>query len=254
MAIEMLKAEELDSTNVSHLEKAAEVIMEGGIAALPFNGVFGLFGNIDNPRAINLILEAKARPRDKKLVATCLPEFVHELADFRRSHFSQDLLIEIWKDVHALGAILPASTTAPYSLVITEGEKATILPIWTEYQPMRYLVEHLRKLGGRALVGTSANKSGQPTHWRYDELYEDFNRDVHAIMKADFSHLPEIRRKSTSVIDFTNSKPRLHREGNVSEEELHQVLAKHGLTMHVDRDVIVVRGRDGKYPTLPKVA
>lgn len=248
MAIEMLIAEELDSENVSHIERAAEIIMDGGIVAYPYNGVFGLFGNIDNPEAVEKIHEAKARPRDKKLIATYLPEFIQEIADAKKLNFPLDIITSIWREVHALGFILPASTHAPYNLVIGEEGQGTILSIWTEYHPLRHMVEHVRKLGGRGLVGTSANKSGQTTHWQYEELYADFRYDVEGIMKADFSNLPEVRRKSTSVIDLTNTHPRLHREGNVPEEELREILNRYNLPLVTSRDVIVVRGR-GDNPT-----
>lgn len=243
MAIEIHIAEELDSENVSHTERAAEIVMDGGIVAYPYNGVFGLFGNIDNPEAVEKIHEAKARPRDKKLVATYLPEYIQEIADAKRLSFPLETINSIWREVHALGLILPASTHAPYNLVIGNEVKGTILSIWTEYAPLRYMVEHVRKLGGRGLVATSANKSGQATHWQYEELYADFRYDVEGIMKADFSSLPEVRRKSTSIVDLTNTHPRLHREGNVPEEELREILNRYNLSLVTGRDVIVVRSR-----------
>lgn len=241
--MEIYQAEKLDSENVLHIQKVAEMIMGGEVVAYPYNGIYGLFGNIDDFKVVDKIHEAKERPRDKKLVATWLPEYIHEIADFEKMNFSEERVVEIWKNIHALGLIFPALKNAPSHLVIGEEDNSTILSIWTEYAPLRYLVEHIRKLGGRGLVGTSANKSGQATHYNYEELYQDFKYDVAGIVKADFSHLPEIRRKSTSVVDLTNKDPRLHREGNVPEAELREILEKYKLPLHIGRDVIVVRGR-----------
>lgn len=234
----------LSSTDKEHLKKVAEMIKEGGIVAFPFNGVFGLFGDIDCIRAEELILEAKNRPVDRKLIQVCLPEYAKEVADFSKINFKEEQVVKLWKSVHALGIILPAATTAPYHLVIKENSYASVLPIWTEYPPLRYVLECFRKLGGRALVGTSANKMGQPTHWKFDELKEDFCFQVHALVEDDFSHLPEIRRRSTSIIDLTGEKPRLHREGNVTEMEIRAALEKNGFPeLYLDRDVITVRPR-----------
>ena len=40
------------------------------------------------------------------------------------------------------------------------------LLVWAEYPPLRQVLEHFRALGGRALVGTSANGAGQPKRTR----------------------------------------------------------------------------------------
>lgn len=238
------EAECLSSADKKHLERAAEIVKAGGIVAFPFNGVFGLFGDIDRLEAEQLILEAKNRPHDRKLIQVCLPEYARELADFSRTNFREDKVIKLWRDIHALGIILPAATTAPYHTVIRENGSATVLPIWTEYSPLRHMVEHFRKLGGRALVGTSANRIGEPTHWKYDDLKKDFCFSVQALVEADFSYLPEIRRRSTSILDLTEEKPRWHREGNVTEAEIREALARHNFPqLQIGRDVIQVRAR-----------
>lgn len=239
------EAEHLQSHERGHLERSAEIIKAGGIIAFPFNGVFGIFGDIDSVQAVDDILIAKGRPRDRKLIQVCLPERSRELVDFSRTPHNEQDVINLWKDVHALGIIAPAATTAPYHLVVREREDfATVLNIWTEYEPLRRMIEHFRKVGGRALVGTSANKSDQPTHWRFDELKEDFRYSLDALVEADFFHLPEIRRRSTTVIDLTSDQPRLHREGNVPEDELKEALRRNGFPeLHVPRDVIRVRPR-----------
>ncbi len=246
MAIKSVEriAEKLDYTKPSDMEKAAGMVVNGEVIAFPFNGIFGLFGDIDNPTVAAKIANAKERPLDKKHVVTYLPEYIEEIADVTRMHISKDILRQLWKvDLHALGAILPASTHAPHHLISGEDPNASILSIWTEYPPIRRLSEEVRHLGGRGLVATSANKKGLPTHWCFDELYEDFKREVSGIGYGDFSDLPEIRRKSTSILDFTNTIPRLHREGNVPEEELREALNRHNLILLIGRDVIEVRGK-----------
>lgn len=238
-------AEKLDFTKPSHMEIAARMVVNGEVIAFPFNGIFGLFGDIDDPTVAVKITNIKQRPLDKKHVITYLPEHIEEIVDVERVHISMGILKQLWKvDLHALGAILPASTNAPDHLILGEYPDASILSIYTEYPPIRNLSEHVRFLGGRGLVATSANKKGQPTHWRFEELFEDFKWDVSGIVYGDFSGLPEIRRKSTSILDFTNTIPRLHREGNVPEDELREALRKHGLPeLYIGRDVITVRSR-----------
>ncbi len=237
-------APKLIASDREHLQRVAGIIKAGGIVAFPFNGVFGLFGDMDNLQAAEAIIEAKDRPKDKRLIAVTTPEVVDRHTDLTRTGYAKDQLVALWRDVHALGVILPASTRAPYHLTSGEGTDRTILTIWTEYDPLRTMVEHFYSLGGRGLVGTSANKAGEATHFDPDNLYFDFGSIVQAVVYDRFDHLPAQRRKSTTVIDFTNHRPRLHREGNVSEEEIRLALKKHGFPeLAVGRDVITVRGR-----------
>lgn len=228
----------------SHLVRVARIIRDGGIVAFPFNGVFGLFGDIDNVQAAEAIIEAKDRPKERKLIAVCTPETIEEHSDLSRTRYPREQLVALLKDVHALGVILPASPRAPGHLTVGEGIDRTILTIWTEYAPLRTMIEHLYILGKRGLVGTSANKSGEATHFDPDNLYSDFGTNVQAVVYDHFDHLPPHRRKSTTVIDLTNHSPRLHREGNVAEAELREALRRHGFPeLWVGRDVITVRGR-----------
>ncbi|MGI8551975.1 MAG: Sua5/YciO/YrdC/YwlC family protein [Dehalococcoidia bacterium] len=158
----------------------------GGIVAFPSNGIFGLFGEIDCVEAADRILEAKNRPTDRKLVQVCLPEYARDFANFGRVHFTERSIVAVWREVHALGLILPAATTAPYNLVVPATvHSASVLPIWTEYTPLRTLLEHLRNLGGPALVGTSANKMGEATLWQFTALRADFEACVDPVIEAN---------------------------------------------------------------------
>lgn len=235
----------LDASDLAHLRQTAEIIKQGGIVAFPFNGIFGLFGDIDNIQAAEAIIIAKGRPKDKKLIAVTTPEAIDQHADLGRTRYPKEGLVALMRNIHALGVILPASTHAPYHLTVGEGMERTILTIWTEYLPLRTMVEHFFSLGGRGLVGTSANKSGEATHFDPDNLYNAFQGDMKAVIYDRFDHLPPVRRKSTSIIDLTNHQPRLHREGNVSEDEIRQALQRHNFPeLVVGRDVISVRSRE----------
>lgn len=239
-------AERLSVVEERDLARCAQVIREGGIVAFPFNGVFGLFGDIDNLPAAEAIIAVKKRPKERKLLAVSTPESIEAYTDLSRTNYSRESLIALWKDIHALGIILPASTHAPYHLTVGEDMiDRTILTIWTEYTPLRTMIEHCYRMGGRGLVGTSANKFGEATHFDPDSIWEDFKTDLRAVVVDRFDELPPNRKKSTSIIDLTNDHPRLHREGNVSEVEIRAALKRHNFPeLVIGRDVIVVRGRD----------
>lgn len=234
-----IEAESLRIDNLHHLKIASDHIKKGNIGAIAFNGIYGLFGDIDNLAVVQRIMEIKNRPKGKGLIATIAPEYLKEHVDFTRLLYSHEQIVELQKSLHALGLILPASNSAPNHLVSPEGK--TLLNIWTEYQPLRQIVELSRKLGIRGLVGTSANKSGQGTHYLTHELRSDLGTELDFIVAADFSNFPSDLQKSTSVVDLSGPKPRLHRIGNVPELTIKQKLSELNFPeLIVDEEKLVI--------------
>lgn len=233
-------AEELRAYSEDHLKKTAEVIAQGGITVVAFNGVYGIFGDADNPLATEKIHEAKDRPIDKKLILVSDPNHLDEHVDFSMCSYSLDQIANLQRSLHALGIILPASNKAPKNLVVND----TVLSIWTEYYPIQRILNHFRGLGGRALVGTSANKSGQSTHHNENDVWQDFRKDVDLVVLDNFGHLPSLRRRSTSVIDLSTNAPILHRDGNTTVQEIQTALSlNHFPELFVPGQVLKVNPR-----------
>ena len=77
----IVPAEILHIFNPNDLEHVANLIVEGQIIIIAFNGVYGIFGDADNEDVAKKILEIKCRPQDKNLVLVCLPEYLNEFVD-----------------------------------------------------------------------------------------------------------------------------------------------------------------------------
>lgn len=248
------------------IQLTARLIHAGGVVVFPFNGIYGIFGDIDNRQAAKLIYKAKNRPLDKKLIAVYPIARLHEIADLKKisQHHPVKNLSALLSDIHALGIVLPSIKKdrlskalsniiglkryfrgTPDHVTMRYVNSRTVLNIHTQYPPLIKLLEEFRKVGGRGLVGTSANKSGQATYTSFQEVCAAFSTDVHAIIDGgDFSDLPDIRKKSTSVIDLTGEQPRLHRAGNTTAEEISQILKKYNFKeLFIDDNVIKVKSR-----------
>lgn len=241
------QAELLTIYKPDHLSKATKIINEGGIAVVGFNGIYGIFGDLYNTQAAERIVKIKNRPQDKKLVAVCAPENLAELADFSKlqNGVTHEHVITLQQRLHALGVILPSREEIPDYVISQNGEKKTVLSIWTEYPALRYIITELRESYNKtALVGTSANRSGQATHRYMHEVWAEFQYLVDGIVLGDFSHLDESRGKSTSIVDLTGESPKLHRWGNVTVGEINDILRYCGLQeLKVDENVLYVRQR-----------
>lgn len=226
--------------NPEHIDFAAKLLTENRIGIIAFNGIYGLFTNVDNKPANDRILQIKNRPNDKNLVLVSAPEYLDEHVDFKQTYYSHEQVAQLQQYLHALGVILPASNSTPNHITSRRNEQSTVLSIWTEYESLRRLIVKFRQMGGRAFAGTSANKGNQPTHIDAEEAWQDLGDEVDFIVKADFSHLPNIRRRSTSIIDLTQPHPSLHRLGNVAREEIQEALLKFGFPdLQVDQEKII---------------
>jgi len=202
--------------------QAAEALAAGEIVVLPFNGIFVLVGDADDPAVSEKIAIVKQRPLSKGAALVCPPEFLaeHVAVDAPRTSFTLPQVQALYQAVHAIGVILQAARPgAPQHLV----QAGTVLNVWTEQRPaspLRDLVLELRRREHRALAGTSANLSGRPTITDPAEVASVFGGRVPLILLDTFEAVPPRRRRSASMVDLTGPVPRLVREGSVAAAEL----------------------------------
>lgn len=224
---------QLQMTNPDHLRLAAAQIAHGEIIVMSFNGIFVIVGDADNPEIPDKIAAAKGRPKVKGVALVCPPEYLAEQIDRDaaplREHHALAQILRLYQTVHAIGAILPAALPGAPAHVVQAG---TILNVWSEYlphQPIRQLINELRKHGKRALVGSSANKTGQPTLIDAQQAVDTFQNDISLMLLDTFDGMPAQYRRSTSIIDFTGPVARLYREGSLSAQELQAQMTRLGL-------------------------
>ncbi len=228
---ESLNPQHLSITDPASIQLAAERIADGEIVIAGFNGIFVILGDADRPDVADKITVVKNRPHSKTVALVCPPEYLAEHVDLQALEqyhpFSQ--VLRLYRSVPAIGLILPAAIPGAPPHVVQAG---TILNVWTEYpphQPLRRLVSALRSHGKRALVGTSANKAGQPTLTDPRQAVATFGREIGLMLLDTFETTPVQYRRSTSIIDFTGPQTRLHRIGSLSAQELQERLSPLGL-------------------------
>jgi tRNA A37 threonylcarbamoyladenosine synthetase subunit TsaC/SUA5/YrdC len=192
-----------------------------------------LLGDADDPSVPAKVAAAKRRPQAKGLALVCPPEFLGEHVNLQTPALGEDDRLArvqaLQRGLHALGVLLPAAMPGAPGHVVQSG---TILNVWTEHPPtapLRQLVGELRRRGKRALAGTSANLSGQPTITDAKEVIAVFSQHVSTILLEDFDAVPRGRRRSATIVDLTRPQPRLLREGSVPAGELAAALRRLGL-------------------------
>jgi tRNA A37 threonylcarbamoyladenosine synthetase subunit TsaC/SUA5/YrdC len=227
------------TSEILHLDEPADRVravgqlLGGQLIASGFNGIYVLLGDADDPSVPAKVASAKRRPQAKGLALVCPPEFLGEHVNLQTPALGENdrfpRVQALQRRLHALGVILPAAMPgAPAHVVQAE----TILNVWTEQPPtapLRQLVGELRRRGKRALAGTSANLSGQPTITDPEEVIAVFSQHVSMILLQDFDEVPPERRRSATIVDFTQPQPHLVREGSVPAGELAAELRRLGL-------------------------
>jgi len=206
MPARILKADTEDSLQ-SAIQEAAQVILAGGIVAVPTESFYGLAVHALNENAIERLFAVKQRREDNPvliLIASkeSLDSYVMEVSDRARK-----LMGRFWPGgltmVFLADPILPPSLTAGTGKI---GVRLSSHPVPTE----------LAKVLGAPITGTSANRSGQPGCSTAEEVMEAVGEDIDLILDGGKT----TGGKGSTVLDVTVAPPVILREGMVTRQAL----------------------------------
>jgi len=202
----------LEDINV-FLEKAIEIISNGGLVAFPTNSVYGLGCDPTNLIAIEKIYDIKYRDRSKGLLLLVADiEEAEKVAEFNKigyklaEHFwpGQLTLILNKKEPN----IIPPEVTAGKNTIgIRIPENEIVLTILKKLKIKGYF-------GG--IIGTSANYSGEPPSISGNEVAKKFLTPIDLILDEGKTKT----KVPTTILDCTSEELRLLRIGVVKEEEI----------------------------------
>ncbi|MCK4384307.1 MAG: threonylcarbamoyl-AMP synthase, partial [Candidatus Lokiarchaeota archaeon] len=195
------------------LEKAVEVVINGGLIAFPTNSVYGLGGDPLNIEVINRIYDIKYRDRSKGLLLLVVDtEEAEKIAIF--NEISYKLAERFWPGQLTLilkkkePNIIPSEVTASKNTVgIRVPENEIILAILKKLKSKGYF-------GG--IIGTSANYSGEPPSISGKEVAKKFLTPIDLIIDGGKTRT----RVSTTILDCTTEELKLLRIGVIKEEEI----------------------------------
>jgi tRNA threonylcarbamoyl adenosine modification protein (Sua5/YciO/YrdC/YwlC family) len=170
---------------------AAEVLLNGGVVAIPTDTVYGLAADVSRPEAIEWIFELKQRPRDVQvpvLVAN-VPQ-ARGLAVFAATYVER-LVDRFW----------PGALTVVLDRLDGSGTVGLRCPDHAAVQ------ELCRRVG--PLAATSANRHGEPPLTTAAAVLGVFGESVAVVDGGTCDGEP------STVVDCTGSEPVLLREGAV---------------------------------------
>lgn len=194
------------------IDQAAEVLRNGGLAAVPTETVYGLAADAMNEDAVRRIFEVKGRPQDNPLIVHIsrtemwrplvkeLPESALKLAE------------AFWPG--PLTIILPKSEAVPLTTTAGMDSVAVRMP---SHEGIRALIDKC----GFPLAAPSANLSGSPSPTSAEHCRRDLDGRVPIILDGG-----ECRVGIESTVVSLVERPKLLRPGAVTAKMLSAVLGE----------------------------
>ena len=198
-----------DNIDQSAIEKAGEILKNGGLAAFPTETVYGLGGNALDAKASEKIYAAKGRPSDNPLI-------VH---------------IGRMEDLETVAANVPESARKlaaacwPGPLTIVFEAAGCVSPLLTAKTGKIGIrlsghdgARQIALAAGKPLTATSANLSGLPECATADEVIAQLGDRLDAVVDLGNTS----GTAGSTIIDTTTEQPVILRAGVISREEILQ--------------------------------
>lgn len=210
MITERLNVSDIERDKIN-IDRAAEILKNGGIVAIPTETVYGLAADAYNIDAVKRIFEAKGRPQDNPLI-------VH-VSDMK-------MLSEVTGNVPAKALkCAEAFWPGPFTMVLPRGEciPAAVsagLDTVAVRMPSNEVAHEIIKRSGLPLAAPSANLSGSPSPTTAEHVLLDLDGRIDAVV---VSGRADVGVEST-VVTLCTDPPRLLRPGGITLEQLKKVL------------------------------
>ncbi len=195
------------------IARAAALLQQGEVFALPTETVYGIAADARNGAAVAKIFEAKGRPQDNPLI-------VH-IADIG---MLKGLVSEFPERAQLLAT---AFWPGPLTIIMPRGpevadECCAGLDTVGIRMPSHPVVQQVIRRSGCAFAAPSANLSGRPSPTNAQDVLADMNGRLPLILDGGLS---EVGVEST-VVSVVGEKPMLLRPGRITLEDLELALGE----------------------------
>ena len=182
-------------------------LLNGAVMTYPTETAYALGGNALLPGVAQAVYRLKAREADKALLlliggAEELPHLARDVSQAARR-----LMARFWPG--PLTLVFHASQVCPPHLPDARG---TVALRWSPHP----LLADLHRIAPVPLIGTSANRSGEPPLHRCAAVLETFPGGIALALDGG----PTPGGAPSTLVDTTVDPPRILRQGVISEAEI----------------------------------
>lgn len=208
MQTQLIKSEDKEG-----LKRAAELLKNGELVAVPTETVYGLAANALNGEAVSNIFKAKGRPQDNPLIVHIanIEEIYPLVKNFDTR--AKKLADAFWPG--PLTIILPKSERIPKE--VSAGLDTVAIRM-----PSHPIARQIIELCGCPLAAPSANTSGKPSPTTAQHVMDDMNGKIAAVVDGGACSVGV----ESTVITLASDVPRVLRPGGITPEQLKSVLGE----------------------------
>jgi len=196
------------------IQEAAGVIRQGGVIAFPTRCLYGLGADAFNPVAVDRIFKIKQRPTENPILILIDDPIRLERLVARVSGTALTIMDRFWPGKVTL--VFEARADVPSYLTAGTGK---IGIRFAGHPVASSLVRELQQ----PLTGTSANVSGRPGCHQIKNLPPEVTEQLDLILDAG----PLKGGRGSTVVDVTGQVPQVHREGEVSMQDILSIEGKY---------------------------
>ncbi|UCH20370.1 MAG: threonylcarbamoyl-AMP synthase [Deltaproteobacteria bacterium] len=189
------------------IREAAEIIKKGGVVLIPTRCLYGLAADAFNAAAVQKIFELKNRPADNPILVLIKTKDELSRVALDVPAYATRIMDRFWPGKVTL--IFQARDNLPVALTAGSGKIGVRLP----GHPIANAVV---QAAPNPITATSANLSGKAGCSHVANLEPEIAEKVDLIIDAG----PLIGGVGSTVVDVTESSPRILREGEVSARDI----------------------------------
>lgn len=202
----------IQTANADSIARAAKLLRDGGLVAIPTETVYGLGANALDGQAVARIYEAKGRPQFNPLIV-----HVSDLAAAEKLVVFNDkaraVANHFWPG--PLTMILPRRDDCPVSELCSAG-----LPTLAVRVPSHKIAQQLLQEAGVPVAAPSANRSGHISPTTPQHVAESLGDRVDMIVAGGAC---DVGLEST-VLDVSGEGPVVLRPGGITSDEIAALL------------------------------
>ena len=193
------------------ISEAGAILRSGGLVAFPTETVYGLGANALDAVATKHIYEAKGRPSDNPMIVhvariDMLNGVASGVTDAQKA-----IMSKLWP-----GPITFVLRKNPAVPDVTTGGLDTVAVRW----PSRREAAEIIEAAGVPIAAPSANLSGKPSPTTFEDVAEDMDGRIDAIVKGERT---AIGIEST-VLDLTSEVPTILRPGFITKSQIEEAV------------------------------
>ena len=201
--------------NPQGIQKAARIILQGGVIAFPTETFYGLAADARNKAAVKKIFQVKDRGEGKPiLLLVAARSWLTGLAQEVNAQ-AERLMEEFWP-----GPLTLVFRASPYVSPLLTANTGKIGIRHSPHPVTQALVQAV----GRPVTGTSANLSRRPGASTAQEVLQSLGEELDAILDGGKT----AGGPGSTVLDVSGPSPQMIREGMLSLDELKPFIGENG--------------------------